>query len=139
MTQETESPDTPGGLNHADKDNPETGVLLSGGQGQRLALARTFLRDQRDLLILDEPSAGLDAAAEAEVHQRLREHRVGRTSLLISHRLNTVRDADTIIVIGDGQVVEQGDHASLMACGGEYAQLFRLQARGYADVMEPVQ
>lgn len=126
-------------FDHADLDDPETGVLLSGGQGQRLALARAFLRDRRDLLILDEPSAGLDAAAEAEIHQRLREHRAGRTSLLISHRLNTVRDADTIVVLGDGEVVEQGDHAGLMATGGEYATLFRLQARGYADTMEPIQ
>lgn len=125
-------------FDHADRDDPETGVLLSGGQGQRLALARAFLRDRRDLLVLDEPSAGLDAAAEAEIHQRLREHRSGQTSLLISHRLNTVRDADTIIVLGDGQVIEQGDHAGLVAAGGEYATLFRLQARGYADTMEPV-
>jgi ATP-binding cassette subfamily B protein len=123
---------------HADRDDPETGVLLSGGQGQRLALARAFLRDRRDLLILDEPSAGLDAAAEAEIHQRLREHRARETSLLISHRLNTVRDADTIIVLGDGRVVERGDHARLLAAGGEYARLFRLQARGYTDTLEPV-
>jgi ATP-binding cassette subfamily B protein len=124
-------------FDHADRDDPETGVLLSGGQGQRLALARAFLRDRRDLLILDEPSAGLDAAAEAEIHNQLREHRAGRTSLLISHRLNTVRDAGAIIVLGDGQVVERGDHASLLAAGGEYAQLFRLQARGYADAVDP--
>lgn len=125
-------------FDHVSTDDPETGVLLSGGQGQRLALARAFLRDRRDLLILDEPSAGLDAAAEAEIHARLREHRAGQTSLLISHRLNTVRDADTIIVLGGGRVLEQGDHASLVAGGGEYAQLFRLQARGYLDTMEPV-
>jgi ATP-binding cassette subfamily B protein len=125
-------------FDNADKDDPETGVLLSGGQGQRLALARAFLRDRRDLLILDKPSAGLDAAAEAEIHARHREHRAGQTSVLISHRLNTVRDADTIIVLGDGQVVEQGDHASLLAGNGEYAQLFRLQARGYLDTLEPV-
>jgi ATP-binding cassette subfamily B protein len=125
-------------FDHADQEDPETGVLLSGGQGQRLALARAFLRDRRDLLILDEPSAGLDAAAEAELHHRLRAHRAGRTSLLISHRLNTVRDADTIVVLGDGQVLERGSHAGLLAAGGEYARLFRLQSRGYTDTMEPV-
>lgn len=127
-------------FSHADEENPDTGVLLSGGQGQRLALARTFLRDQRqrDLLILDEPSAGLDAAAEAEVHQQLREHRTDQTSLLISHRLNTVRDADSIIVLDEGEVVEQGDHARLMSADGQYARLFQLQARGYADAAEPV-
>lgn len=76
---------------HADKGDPETGVLLSGGQRQRLALARTFLRDRRDLLILDEPSAGLDAEAEHEIHTSLRHHRAGLTSLLISHRLSVVR------------------------------------------------
>lgn len=117
----------------ADRDDPETGVLLSGGQGQRVALARAFLRDRRDLLILDEPSAGLDAEAEAAIHARLREHRQGRTSLLISHRLNTVRDADRIVVLGDGRIVEQGDHGELLDADGEYARLFRLQARGFTE------
>jgi ATP-binding cassette subfamily B protein len=117
----------------ADRDDPETGVLLSGGQGQRLALARAFLRDRQDLLILDEPSAGLDAEAEAEVHARLCEHQGGRTSLLISHRLNTVRDADRIAVLAEGRITEQGDHGHLMAAGCAYARLFMLQARGYVD------
>ncbi|MFF9571716.1 ABC transporter ATP-binding protein [Streptomyces sp. NPDC014685] len=117
----------------SDKDDPETGVVLSGGQWQRLALARAFLRDQRDLLILDEPSAGLDAEAEAEIHAALREHRCGRTSLLVSHRLGALRDADSIVVLADGRVVEQGDHAALMAAEGAYARLFLLQASGYQD------
>ncbi|MEU1819994.1 ABC transporter ATP-binding protein [Streptomyces roseifaciens] len=115
----------------SDKDNPETGVVLSGGQRQRLALARAFLRDQRDLMILDEPSAGLDAEAEHEIHTALRRHRGERTSLLISHRLGAVRDADVIAVLEDGRVVEQGPHAELIGSGGRYAHLFALQAAGY--------
>jgi ATP-binding cassette subfamily B protein len=114
-----------------DQDDPETGVVLSEGQWQRLALARALLRDRRDLMILDEPSAGLDAEAEAEIHAALRQHRRGQTSLLISHRLGAVRDANLIVVLAGGQVVEQGDHATLLTGGGEYARLFTLQAAGY--------
>ncbi|WP_232665272.1 ABC transporter ATP-binding protein [Pseudonocardia sp. TRM90224] len=117
----------------AERDDPENGVLLSGGQWQRLALARAFLRDRRDLLILDEPSSGLDAVAEHEVHTSLREHRHGWTSVLISHRLGAVRAADQLIVLSDGVIVEQGTHDELMASGGTYAELFRLQAAGYQD------
>ncbi|MFI1869953.1 ABC transporter ATP-binding protein [Streptomyces jumonjinensis] len=118
-------------LSESEKDDPETGVVLSGGQWQRLALARAFLRDQRDLMILDEPSAGLDAEAEAEIHASLGKYREGRTSLLISHRLGAVRDADIIVVLSDGRVTERGGHTALMASGGEYARLFSLQASGY--------
>jgi ATP-binding cassette subfamily B protein len=120
-------------LDLADKEDPQTGVLLSGGQWQRVALARAFLRGSRDLLILDEPSSGLDAEAEYEIHSRLRAHRDGRTSILISHRLNAVRDADNIVVLADGAIAEQGDHGTLMTRGGTYARLFSLQARGFAD------
>ncbi|WP_307796803.1 ABC transporter ATP-binding protein [Actinomadura barringtoniae] len=117
----------------ADKDDPDTGVVLSGGQWQRLALARAFVRDGRDLMILDEPSSGLDPEAEHEIHARMREHREGRTSLLISHRLNTVREADLIVVLQEGRVTEQGPHEALLASGGEYARLFRLQSAGYQE------
>ena len=114
-----------------DKDDPATGVVLSGGQWQRLSLARAFLRDRRDFMILDEPSSGLDAEAEHEVNARLRTCRAGLTSLLISHRLGAVRDADLVVVLDDGSIVEQGDHARLMAARGVYARLFALQAEGY--------
>jgi ATP-binding cassette subfamily B protein len=91
------------------------------------------MRDSRDVLILDEPSSGLDAEAEHAIHERLREHRRGRTSLLISHRLGAVRDADVIVVLDAGQIVEQGSHMELLALGGRYATLFTLQARGYGS------
>jgi ATP-binding cassette subfamily B protein len=118
-----------------DTEGGETyiGLLLSGGQRQRLALARAFMRDRRDLLILDEPSSGLDAAAEHDIHHRLRERREGATSVLISHRLNTIRDADQIVVLAGGRVAEQGSHEVLMAAGRGYAELFSLQADGYRD------
>jgi ATP-binding cassette subfamily B protein len=111
--------------------------VLSGGQWQRVALARAFLRDDRDLLILDEPTAGLDPEAEYELHHRLKRHRAGRTSVLVSHRLNTIRDADRIVVLADGVVVEEGTHAELLRHDGGYARLFRMQADGYQPVPAP--
>lgn len=110
-------------------DDP--GVVPSGGQWQRLAVARSLLRADRDLLILDEPSSGLDPESEEGLHERLRYLRTGRASLLISHRLGTVRRADRIVVLEDGQVCEQGTHEQLIKADGRYARLFRLQAHGY--------
>ncbi|GHJ53043.1 multidrug ABC transporter permease [Nonomuraea sp. TT08I-71] len=109
----------------------EHGTLLSGGQWQRVALARALMRADADLTILDEPSSGLDAEAEYEIHRDLSRLRAGRTSVLISHRLGAVRAADHIVVLEDGRVVEEGDHAGLMAKRGRYEYLFQLQARGY--------
>ena len=114
-----------------DDGSDGTGVVLSGGQWQRLALARAFLRAEADLVILDEPNAGLDPEAEAELHAHIGALRAGSTSVLISHRLGTLRDADLIVVLDDGAVTETGTHTSLLASGGTYARLFATQAKGY--------
>lgn len=116
-----------------DDGTGDTGVQLSGGQNQRLALARTLMRSDADLLILDEPSSGLDAAAEHELHETMRQHRSNRTSLLISHRLGALRNAGTIAVLDDGVIAELGSHDELMAHDGIYATLFSLQAADYQD------
>ena len=108
----------------------EGGVDLSGGEWQKVALARAYLRESQ-LLILDEPTAALDARAEYEVFQRFSELTVGRMAVLISHRFSTVRMADRILVLTAGQIVEQGTHESLVAARGLYAELFGLQAAGY--------
>jgi ATP-binding cassette subfamily B protein len=123
-------------MTEADREDPTTGVVLSGGQWQRLAVARAFMRDQRDLMILDEPSAGLDAEAEYQIHDGLHRHRQGRTSVLISHRMGSIRDADHILVLNDGALVEQGTHSQLREAGGTYARLFSLQASGYLEDQE---
>lgn len=107
------------------------GQELSGGQWQKIALSRAYMRRNADILILDEPTSALDAAAEAAVFEHFREHAKGRMTLLISHRFSSVRNADHIIVLDQGRVLERGDHVSLVAAGGRYAQLFDLQARGY--------
>ena len=117
-------------FNEGQRNDPETGIVLSTGQGQRLALARGFMRQERDLLILDEPTSGLDPQSTHDLHERLRRYRSGKTSLLVSHRLDTVRKADLIVVLDEG-VIERGTHSQLLAAGGEYARLFHLQASGY--------
>ncbi|MDI5891722.1 ABC transporter ATP-binding protein [Halomonas rhizosphaerae] len=107
------------------------GQELSGGQWQKIALSRAYMREGADILVLDEPTAAMDAAAEAAVYADFREHSRDRMTILISHRFSTVRAADWILVIDNGEILEQGDHESLMAANGRYARLFRLQARGY--------
>jgi ATP-binding cassette subfamily B protein len=107
------------------------GVELSGGQWQKVALARAFMREEADILILDEPTAALDAESEHAVFQRFKALAAGRTTILISHRFPTVRMADRILVIEAGVVVEDGSHAELIAAGRRYARLFGLQAAGY--------
>jgi ATP-binding cassette, subfamily B, bacterial len=114
-------------LGHWFKD----GVELSGGQWQKIALARAFMREGADILVLDEPTSALDAEAEHSVFERFKKLTLGRTSILISHRFPTVRMADRILVIEGGTIVEQGTHHELVARDGRYAHLFELQARGY--------
>ncbi|MEA9580412.1 ABC transporter ATP-binding protein [Xanthomonas nasturtii] len=106
------------------------GIDLSTGQWQKIALARAYMRDAQ-ILILDEPSASLDAEAEHEIFRRFSELTQRKTSLLISHRLSSVRMADRILVLADGHVQEQGSHEQLIASGGRYAKLFSMQASGY--------
>lgn len=106
------------------------GVELSGGEWQKIAIARAYMRDA-EVLILDEPTAALDARAEFAVFERFRELSAGRTAVLISHRFSSVRRADRILVLAGGRIEAEGTHEALMAAGGRYAELFELQAAGY--------
>ena len=106
------------------------GVDLSGGQWQKIAIARAYMRDAQ-VMILDEPTAALDARAEFEVFQRFKELSDDRTAVLISHRFSSVRMADRILVLAEGTLEASGTHAELMAQRGRYAELFELQAAGY--------
>ncbi|RXH57317.1 ABC transporter ATP-binding protein [Granulicella sibirica] len=108
----------------------EGGVELSGGEWQKMALARAYLRDAQ-LLILDEPTAALDARSELEVFERFAELTQGKMALLISHRFSTVRMADRIVVLAGGRLIEEGNHQNLMARGGVYAGMFEMQAASY--------
>lgn len=107
------------------------GRELSGGQWQKVALSRAFMRSEADVLVLDEPTAAMDAEAEAQVFEHVRNLSKDRMVILISHRFSTVRAADHIIVLHGGKILEAGDHASLMQRGGRYERLFSLQAQGY--------
>ncbi|HED4874533.1 TPA: ABC transporter ATP-binding protein [Stenotrophomonas maltophilia] len=120
----------PGGYDQQIGRRFKQGVDLSGGQWQKIAIARAWMRDAQ-VMILDEPTAALDARAEFEVFQRFRELADNRTAVLISHRFSSVRMADRILVLADGRIEASGTHQELMAQGGRYAELFELQAAGY--------
>ena len=107
------------------------GQDLSGGEWQRLALARAFYRSEAALVVLDEPTYGVDPAAEGDIWERVRSWIAGRTALVVSHRLGLTRFVDDIVVMDRGRVVERGDHAVLMDAGGLYARMFETQARPY--------
>ncbi len=109
----------------------KSGQELSGGQWQKIALSRAFMRDQADILVLDEPTSAMDAAAEATIFEHFRKHTKNKMAILISHRFSTVRMADLVIVIQDGSIIEKGSHDELVKLGGHYAYLFALQASGY--------
>lgn len=107
------------------------GKELSGGQWQKIALSRAFMRSKADILILDEPTAAIDAKAEAEIFNHFRDLTANKISIIISHRFSTVRMADHIIVLEQGKIQEEGSHTDLLGNGGQYATLFNLQAQGY--------
>jgi len=108
----------------------ERGTSLSGGQRQRLAIARALLR-QAPVLLLDEPMTGLDPIAERDVLEAIQALAVGRTTMVVAHHLNTVLDADRIVFLRDGRIVEQGTHAGLLARGGAYAEFFLTQWKSF--------
>jgi ATP-binding cassette subfamily B protein len=112
------------------------GVELSGGEWQRLALARAFVRDA-ELIILDEPTSAMDPWAEAEWLSRFRQLAIDKTVLLITHRFTSARHADTIHVIVDGRIEESGSHEELVAAGGKYARSWNAQVRDVAPRQSP--
>ena len=120
----------PGGYDQRIGKRFKNGVELSGGEWQKVAIARAYMREA-EVLILDEPTAALDARAEFEVFQRFKELSRGKTAILISHRFSSVRMADRILVLADGKVEAAGTHDELVAQAGRYAELFELQAAGY--------
>ena len=107
------------------------GKELSGGQWQKIALSRAFMRSKADILILDEPTAAIDARAEAEIFAHFRDLTANKISIIISHRFSTVRMADHIIVLEKARIIEEGSHQELLQANGQYATLFNLQAQGY--------
>jgi ATP-binding cassette subfamily B protein len=113
----------------------ERGTRLSGGQRQRIAIARALLKNP-PILILDEATSALDSESERLIQQALRTLLQGRTAFVIAHRLSTVRDADRIVVIKDGEIAEVGNHSDLLAAGGHYASLVTRQTRGFLDEAE---
>ncbi len=106
------------------------GIRPSGGQWQKIAIARLFYRNA-PILILDEPTASIDAVSEAKIFDNVYKFMKGKTVIIISHRFSTVRNADRILVLDKGKVIEEGTHEQLMKMDGKYAHAFKLQAKGY--------
>jgi ABC-type multidrug transport system fused ATPase/permease subunit len=115
----------------------ERGVNLSGGQRQRIAIARAIVRGA-PILILDEPTSALDAGAESLVVDALRNLMRDRTTVVIAHRLSTIRRADRVVVLRDGEIVEEGSHAALVRASGEYARLAALQGQTESEPEGPI-
>jgi len=115
----------------------ERGLKVSGGEKQRIAIARVLLKGA-PILIFDEATSALDSRAEAAIVAAMREVSSGHTSLVIAHRLSTIVDADTILVLDEGTLVEQGDHAQLLQRGGRYAELWALQQSEHEKAPGPI-
>ena len=109
----------------------EAGVDFSGGESQKIAISRAFYKDA-DILIMDEPSSALDPIAEYELNKAMESAAVGKTVFYISHRLSTTRDADRIIMLENGRIIEEGTHDSLIKMNGKYAEMWNAQAGKYA-------
>ena len=124
-----------GGATHIGQGIYEDGLLLSGGELQRLMLARALYKNG-PIIILDEPTAALDPIAEHQLYLRYSQLTQGRTSFYISHRLASTRFCDRILLLGQGRILEEGTHQSLLELGGEYARLFAVQSRYYQDKEE---
>lgn len=122
--------DLPAGVNQTLGKMFESGIDLSGGQWQKLALARAFFRDA-PILILDEPTSAIDAKAEYEIFEKVQKLQKDKTVIIISHRFSTVRNADRVLVLDEGKIIEEGNHKKLLAQKGMYAELFNIQAQGY--------
>jgi ATP-binding cassette subfamily B protein len=119
------------------KDSQESWkTKLSGGQWQKIALARAFMRLDAELLVLDEPTSALDVEAEHRLFKMILARRKGKTTIFVTHKLNTTRIADCILFVQDGKVIESGSHDELIAANGEYARLFRIQSTGYDNMDE---